>query len=123
MGDLAVGAAPQPQAPGREAPASVIVQGRDLDAAARAVHAAGGEITHKLGVIRSVGDRLPNAAPVDPDPPFDSRTPEPPDSPGDTARRWQVVEEPSELSRPVADKSTTADMAGNRPEPNGRQVW
>ena len=34
---------------------SVIVQGNDFEAAAEAVRSVGGEITHELGVIRSVG--------------------------------------------------------------------
>ena len=37
---------------------SVIVQARDLETAVEAVRSVGGEITHELGVIRSVGANL-----------------------------------------------------------------
>ncbi len=50
----ALGAAPKETGP----PVAVIVQGRDLDAAAEAVRSAGGEITHELGIIDAVGARL-----------------------------------------------------------------
>jgi hypothetical protein len=42
----------------REAEVAVIVQGRDLAAAAAAVRSAGGTVTHELGIIGAVGARL-----------------------------------------------------------------
>jgi serine protease AprX len=37
---------------------SVIVQGRDMALAAKAVRSVGGRVTHELGIIRAVGAEL-----------------------------------------------------------------
>ncbi len=57
---LLIPAAPSAEpAPAKPAPAvSLIVQGRSLDTAAEAVRAVGGEITHRLGIIRAVAARI-----------------------------------------------------------------
>ncbi len=47
--------------PADETTTSVIVQATDLETAADAVRSVGGEITHELGVIRSVGANLTGA--------------------------------------------------------------
>ena len=45
-------------APEEQARHSMIVQAADLEQAAEAVHAAGGTITHELGIINAVAARL-----------------------------------------------------------------
>lgn len=44
--------------PTEEPQESVLIQGADLDSVLEAVCAAGGEVTHELGIINAVGARM-----------------------------------------------------------------